>query len=168
MNKTQKVGQVILSETGDFDPLVTMARLREIFDAAGFDPSFRSGSFQRVASDLSKIANVSPEWTAKYVHSVFMGYKGCSPSPAFGRAVDIYAEMIDAARPDQAGFGRVSVLARLDRIPDGAVIPAAAAVAECIRPSCRVQFVKISNLQKYCSPRCREEWAEEKRRLSGK
>lgn len=166
MNKTQKINRVILARRGEFDPAETMLRLREIFEAAGLSPTMEN--FATIAADLSRVAGLSDPWTAKYVQSVYKGYKGCAASPAFGRAVDLYSEMVDGSSIDRVGLVRVVVLAREGLIPDGTFVPRTAVVRLCKRPGCNVSFIRTSPGQEYHDSECRELWAKERKEISRK
>lgn len=124
--------------------------LTEILAVMSLEPCMKS--FAILAQDLSRIANHSPAWTKKYIHSVYHGR--IEPSPILARAIDALAQTIDGTPAGVAGSVWVKVLANPD-VPEGVLIPAAAKVLKCARPGCPVRFVRVHPRQIYHDADCR-------------
>lgn len=157
-----KTTELILHDPS-YNPDQVRGTLMLIMESMGLLPTW--DNFTDLAGQLSLIANQSPPWSAKYVHSVYKGYKGCQASPAFGRAVMALAEIIDSTPIGVAGANYVKVLAYPGQIPEGALIPRTAQVARCQRPGCPVVFVKTSPRQRFHDRTCQQLWQKERRRL---
>lgn len=145
-----------------YNPDQVRANLIMVMESMGLAPTF--DNFTDLAGQLSKLAGQNPPWSAKYIHSVYKGYKGCQASPALGRAVMAMGELVDSTPPGVAGGEYVRVLAYPGQVPEGTVIPRAAQVVRCQRPGCPVLFIRTHPSQRFHDPSCQRLWAKEKRK----
>lgn len=137
--------------------------LKDIMESMGLAPTI--DNFRDIGLQLSALAHKPPPaWGAKYIHSVYHGYKGAQPSPALSHAIMALAQTVDSTPIGLAGADWVKVLAYPGRIPEGALIPATAQVIRCARPGCPVMFVRTSPAQRFHDYSCARLWAREKRK----
>lgn len=158
--KEKRVTEV---DTARFDPDQATRLLADVMETLGIQANFEG--FEDVAKKLSTLANKSPAWSAKYVHSVYHGYKSCQASPSFARAVWALAETVDDVPSGLAGSISVSVLALPGQIPNGSFIPHSARAVRCARPGCSVVFVKTHPTMKFHDSDCARLWKKERRLL---
>lgn len=123
--------------------------LGEILAALGLPATMRS--FETLAGDLSRLAQKSPPWTKKYIHSVY--HRRIEPSPLLARTIEALAQRTDGTPAGVAGSVWVKVLAQPD-VPAGVLIPATAKVVKCARPGCPVWFVRVHPRQVYHDREC--------------
>lgn len=165
MSETQvKNGIVVHDPAYDADQVRSV--LVMILESLGIAPTF--DNFEDIAKRLSKLAGIDKPWTAKYVHSVYKGYKGCQASPAMGRAVMAWAETVDNVPVGVAGSEIVQVYAYPGQVPAGTVIPRSAQVISCARPGCIVKFIRVHPFQRYHDPECQKEWQKDRRKIEPK
>lgn len=147
----------------DFSPSQARDNLIMVMDALGLEPNFKN--FETMGEKLSSAVGHTPPWSAKYVHSVYKGYKGAQASPAFGKAILTLGQLIDNAPPGVAGARFVKLLVFGDDITEGVLVPRNAQVSTCARPGCNVVFIKVHPFQRYHDKECQKEWAKEKKRI---
>lgn len=142
-------GQLLDSPGAAHSLEVVSYALREILDALGLPATMHS--FEVLATDLSRLAQKSPPWTKKYIHSVY--HQRIEPSPLLARTIEALAQRTDGAPAGVAGSVWVKVLAQPD-VPEGVLIPATAKVVKCARPGCPVWFVRVHPRQVYHDREC--------------
>lgn len=144
-------GQLLDSPEGMQSSNPYAYELAEILSSMGLPANM--SSFAILAQDLSRLAHHQPEWTKKYIHSVY--HCKIEPSPLLARAIDALAQTIDGTPAGVAGSVWVKVLASPD-IPEGVLIPASAKAIKCARPGCPVWFIRTHPRQSYHDPSCRK------------
>lgn len=125
--------------------------LSEILAALGLEPTMRS--FQILATDLSRLAHKKPEWTKKYVHSVYKGKLAASQE--LSSAIAKLAQSTGGTPPGLAGAAYIRMLGDPAKIPQDTLIPASAVVIQCARHGCPIWFVKTHPRLIYHDPSCR-------------
>lgn len=142
-------GHVLDTQSKELTPDGISDGIGDILDALGLKPCMKS--FQIVAIDLSRVVNKSPEWTKKYIHSVY--HRKIEASPILKRAVMTMLQKIDGVPSGVAGAQLVKVFASID-ISEGVLIPANAKILKCATPGCPIFFVRVHPTQKYHDKSC--------------
>lgn len=143
-------GQVLDMQDQMLTPDSIADGLSEILNALGLKPCMKS--FQIVALDLSRIASKKPEWTKKYIHSVY--HRKIEASPILKRAIMIMLQKIDGVPSGVAGAQLVKVFASIE-VTEGVLIPANAKIIKCATPGCPIFFVRVHPTQKYHDKSCK-------------
>jgi hypothetical protein len=104
-----------------------------------------------IAVELSQLAGKAEPWGWRYLHGVLNDKEDASAK--LTQAIFAWGAVVDGAPAIFANTQDVMVRARAGQLHPGSVVLAAS--KRCVNATCRVAFVPVVPLQKYCSQACR-------------